>query len=154
MSAMSDAIERFINEMLSDTDNVELQRNELAQYFGCAPSQINYVLTTRFSPERGYIITSKRGGGGHITVARILLTEDDLMRQLIAGGIGDSLVLPRARAIILRLREENAVSDREAALLLSATQDYAAVPAKMRDHFRAETLKKMLLGLVGAEPAE
>lgn len=64
MSAVSDSIERFIVELLSEANNVELQRNELAQAFGCAPSQINYVLSTAF-PEHGYIITSKRGGGGH-----------------------------------------------------------------------------------------
>ncbi|MGI6151377.1 MAG: CtsR family transcriptional regulator [Christensenellales bacterium] len=150
MSALSDAIERFIVELLSEANNIELQRNELAQYFGCAPSQINYVLSTRFSPEHGYIITSKRGGGGHITIARIVLTEDDLLRHLVTGGIGKTLSLNRARAIISRLRAEDAVTEREAALLLSAMGDHPAVPAAQRDRFRAETLQKMLMGLIQA----
>ena len=154
MSAVSDSIERFIVELLSEANNVELQRNELAQAFGCAPSQINYVLSTRFSPEHGYIITSKRGGGGHITIARIVLTEGDLLRQLVTGGIGESLSLSRARAIISRLRAEDAVSDREAALLLFAVGDNPVVPPSLRDHLRAETLQKMLMGLIQATPDE
>ena len=154
MSAVSDSIERFIVELLSEANNVELQRNELAQTFGCAPSQINYVLSTRFSPEHGYIITSKRGGGGHITIARIVLTEGDLLRQLVTGGIGESLSLSRARAIISRLRAEDAVSDREAALLLFAVGDNPVVPPSLRDHLRAETLQKMLMGLIQATPDE
>lgn len=154
MSAVSDSIERFIVELLSEANNVELQRNELAQTFGCAPSQINYVLSTRFSPEHGYIITSKRGGGGHITIARIVLTEGDLLRQLVTGGIGETLSLSRARAIISRLRAEDAVSDREAALLLFAVGDNPVVPPSLRDHLRAETLQKMLMGLIQATPDE
>lgn len=154
MSAVSDSIERFIVELLSEANNVELQRNELAQAFGCAPSQINYVLSTRFSPEHGYIITSKRGGGGHINIARIVLTEGDLLRQLVTGGIGETLSLSRARAIVSRLRAEDAVSDREAALLLSAAGDNPVVPAALRDHLRAETLQKMLMGLIQATPDE
>ncbi len=154
MSAVSDSIERFIVELLSEANNVELQRNELAQAFGCAPSQINYVLSTRFSPEHGYIITSKRGGGGHITIARIVLTEGDLLRQLVTGGIGEALSLSRARAIVSRLRAEDAVSDREAALLLSAAGDNPSIPAALRDHLRAETLQKMLMGLIRATPGE
>lgn len=150
MSAVSDAIERFIVDLLAEANNVELQRNELAQAFGCAPSQINYVLATRFSPEHGYIITSKRGGGGHITIARIVLTEGDLLRHLVTGGIGESLSLNRARAIISRLRAENAVSEREAALLLNAVLDHPAIPAAQRNRFRADTLRKMLMGLIQA----
>jgi transcriptional regulator CtsR len=150
LSAVSDAIERFIVELLAEANNVELQRNELAQAFGCAPSQINYVLSTRFSPEHGYIITSKRGGGGHITIARIVLTEGDLLRHLVTGGIGDTLSLNRAKAIISRLRAENVVSEREAALLLSGVTDHPAIPASQKDRVRAETLKKMLMGLIQA----
>ena len=142
MSAVSDSIERFIVELLSEANNVELQRNELAQAFGCAPSQINYVLS------------SKRGGGGHITIARIVLTEGDLLRQLVTGGIGEALSLSRARAIVSRLRAEDAVSDREAALLLSAAGDNPSIPAALRDHLRAETLQKMLMGLIRATPGE
>ena len=71
MAILSDSIEQFIKSLLEEYDEmIELQRNELANYFSCAPSQINYVLATRFSPEKGYYVESKRGGGGHIKLVR------------------------------------------------------------------------------------
>ena len=69
---LSDAIEQFIKTMLTqEAPEVELKRNELAEYFNCAPSQINYVLATRFTPDHGYIIESRRGGGGYIRIFRM-----------------------------------------------------------------------------------
>ena len=147
MSAVSDAIEQFIIDMLSDSPAVELQRNELAQYFSCAPSQINYVLTTRFSPDKGYIITSKRGGGGYISVSRVKLDETNLLHQLLSGGIGDTLTLSRCRAIVARLQEQNIITNREAELMLAATKDTTTVPAALRDYHRAHVFKKMLLAI-------
>ena len=159
MSAMSDAIERFINEMLEQNDGqpdsgVELKRNELAQYFGCAPSQINYVLTTRFSLDRGYVITSKRGGGGHITIVRLRTAQSDLLHQLAAGGIGDSLSLQRARAIAARLEEEKLLSGREAAMLLAACSDTPLVPASVRDYVRAKTMRAMIVAILKQRAAQ
>lgn len=151
MSAVSDAIEQFIIEMLSDSQAVELQRNELAQYFSCAPSQINYVLTTRFSPDKGYIITSKRGGGGYISVSRIQISEDDLLRQLVSGGIGEALTAARGKAIVSRLREQGIISKREAGMMLAAIKDTSTVPGALKDYHRAHTLKTMLLALIKEE---
>lgn len=99
MSAMSDHIEQFINELLDKEDGAELKRNELAQYFGCAPSQINYVLTTRFSLERGYMIKSKRGGGGHITIMRINVDQDELLHSLTCDGIGEAISQAQAQGL-------------------------------------------------------
>ena len=71
---MSDIIEEFIKEMMKDDgDYVEIQRNELAEHFNVVPSQINYVIATRFRPAQGYYVESKRGGGGHIKI-KLLLT--------------------------------------------------------------------------------
>ncbi len=84
MSIMSDSIESFIKEMMSEADGAyELKRNELASYFGCAPSQINYVLQTRFTRERGYLTESRRGGGGCIKVYRIDIDKHTLANKLI-----------------------------------------------------------------------
>ena len=71
MAQLSDSIEQFIKELMSDDAHIELRRNELAQHFGCAPSQINYVLATRFSVDHGYIIESRRGGGGYVRIVRM-----------------------------------------------------------------------------------
>lgn len=151
MSAVSDSIESFIMELLSESNDIELRRNELAQYFGCSPSQINYVLSTRFSPERGYIITSKRGGGGHITIERIKADKQSLLYNLISGGIGDSLDKARAKAIISRLLHEEIISLREANLLLAAMRDTALLPRAACDRQRAITMKNMLTTLLKEE---
>ncbi len=151
MSAVSDSIERFIIELLSESNDIELRRNQLAQYFGCSPSQINYVLTTRFSPEKGYLITSKRGGGGHITIARIQTDKQELLYSLISGGIGDSLDKGRAKSIIQRLYNEKIVSLREAHLLWAAMEDSALLPHAACDKQRAVTLKRMLTTLLKEE---
>ena len=80
MANISDIIESFLLETLGDNDTLNISRNELANYFACAPSQINYVLSTRFTPDRGYLIESRRGGGGFITVARLSQEPDELLQ--------------------------------------------------------------------------
>ncbi|MEL7601687.1 MAG: CtsR family transcriptional regulator, partial [Bacillota bacterium] len=83
MSVLSDSIELFIKELLDQSDEVSLQRNELAQHFNCAPSQINYVLATRFTPDKGYIIESRRGGGGYIRVLRLSVETSEHLFRLV-----------------------------------------------------------------------
>ena len=82
MRLLSDCIEDFIKTLMEDeTHEIELRRNELAEHFQCAPSQINYVLATRFSVDHGYIIESRRGGGGFVRIVRIQ-----------TGGSGENLL--------------------------------------------------------------
>ena len=89
---LSDSIETFIKTLLAeDEPEVELKRNELAEYFGCAPSQINYVLATRFSPDHGYLIESRRGGGGYIRIVRIVQSGAQQLMYLINERIGDAI---------------------------------------------------------------
>ena len=91
---LSDTIESFIKELLSQNETeVELKRNELAEYFGCAPSQINYVLATRFTPDHGYVIESRRGGGGYIRIMRVVKSGSQHLLYLIHERIGDADVL-------------------------------------------------------------
>ena len=81
---LSDLIEQYIKELMSDNDDfTEFGRNELAEYFNCVPSQINYVISTRFSPERGYYVESRRGGGGNIKIRRIDITKDKYIMHVI-----------------------------------------------------------------------
>ena len=89
---LSDTIEQFIKTMLvEETQEIELKRNELAEYFNCAPSQINYVLSTRFTPDHGYIIESRRGGGGCIRIFRMKQSTGEQLLYLIHERIGDSI---------------------------------------------------------------
>lgn len=151
MARLSDVIEGFIKDMLrSSKDGVlELQRNELAAYFKCAPSQINYVLSTRFTVERGYYIESKRGGGGCIKIMRMNVDRDDYIFYLLANAIGDSISQACADNIIEQLMENGDVDKRLAAMMKSAVSDKAIdLPPSVRDRVRANIMKNMMMVLL------
>lgn len=143
MSLVSDTIERFIVDMLGEDNAVELRRNELAQYFNCAPSQINYVLTTRFTVERGYVITSKRGGGGYISIVRVSPASMSL-REYVSEVVGDEISFTKACGFIANLQQSGILSCREAAMIQAACTDTALVQPNIKDYIRALTLKNML----------
>lgn len=143
---LSDEIERFIKEMIADQGRqVELKRNELAAQFGCAPSQINYVLDTRFTVGHGYIIESRRGGGGFIRVMRVVADDrasflHDLYASL-EGGVGQE----DTGAIIRQLHERGMI-DRCAAYLLFAATDLRGVELSEKDKkaTRAHALRNII----------
>ena len=107
---ISDLIACFIQDALDETDGgvVELQRGDLAQRFNCVPSQINYVMSTRFSPEHGYIVESRRGGNGYIRITRVRTDRKTLLMQVI-NSIGDTLDFQSAKAITGNLADSGAV---------------------------------------------
>ncbi|NMB07723.1 MAG: CtsR family transcriptional regulator [Tissierellia bacterium] len=148
MPGMSNIIERFIKEMLEEAEDgiIEIGRNDLADQFGCAPSQINYVLTTRFTPYKGYYIESKRGGGGYIKIMKVGINEDKYMEELILNTIGDSITKNKAFHIIEGLVEEEIISTREGYLMKASIEDTALRNVTSgRNHLRADILKNMLL---------
>ena len=115
---LSDAIEQFIKTMLTqEAPEVELKRNELAEYFNCAPSQINYVLATRFTPDHGYIIESRRGGGGYIRIFRMTQDTSEHLLYLLHERVGDSIDALAASHLVQQLRERELVTDGEAAMM-------------------------------------
>ena len=149
---LSDTIEHFIKAMLQeDQMEVELKRNELAEYFHCAPSQINYVLSTRFTPDHGYMISSQRGGGGYIRIVRVCRSSTDQLTYLIRDRIGDSLDAQSAQALCVQLAENQIVSLEEAQLLSAALSPQslsAPIPEAVKDVMRAKIFKNMLLTIV------
>ncbi len=152
---LSDAIEQFIKTMMvEDAHQIELKRNELAEYFRCAPSQINYVLATRFTPEHGYVIESRRGGGGYIRIFRI---EHDNSRQLLYSlkeRIGDSVDEHAAANLIQQLYERKLATRSEALLMQSAISPQALslpLPAEMKNVLRSKILKSMLMQIACKE---
>jgi len=147
---VSDIIARFIDDMLSEMDGTaELKRAELASRFNCVPSQINYVIATRFSPERGYIVESRRGGGGYIRIKRIAM-ESELLKMHTVNSIGDMVDINTATALIANLRQNRAITEEEAKLISSAIGNNALRPAQPghRDFIRASILKQMLMHTV------
>ncbi|MBR2660050.1 MAG: CtsR family transcriptional regulator [Clostridia bacterium] len=149
MMRLSDSIEQFIKELLSqESTEVELKRNELAEYFGCAPSQINYVLATRFSPDHGYLTESRRGGGGYIRIVRVVKSGSQRLMYLVNDRIGDSLGEEECLRLISQLKEQMIVTADEAALMASAVSTRALsvpVPDVLKDAMRAKMMKSMLM---------
>ena len=147
---ISDIIAGFIDEMLSEAGgSAELQRAELANRFNCVPSQINYVISTRFSPEHGYIVESRRGGGGFIRITRVAMEPKMLIMHTV-NAVGERIDVNTVAALIANLRQSGAISDPEARLMLSATGTNALRPAmpELRDTLRASILKHMLINTI------
>ena len=148
---LSDSIEQFIKELLNqESTEVELKRNELAECFGCAPSQINYVLATRFSPDHGYLTESRRGGGGYIRIVRVVQSGSQRLMYLVNDRIGDSLSEEECLRLISQLKEQMIVTADEAALMASAVSTRALsvpVPDVLKDAMRAKMMKSMLMSI-------
>lgn len=149
MSKVSDIIELFIKELLDQNMNqaVKIQRNELANHFKCAPSQINYVLTTRFSIDKGYIIESQRGGGGCIKIFKMEIDKGMYITELIQE-IGYSISNLKALQIIQILLEKKIITKRESEIMASAVSDRSIQsPFNIKNEIRANMMKSMLLVL-------
>ncbi len=145
-----DEIETFLLDALGNEHSVLIARNNLAAHFDCAPSQINYVLTTRFTPERGFVTSSRRGGGGYIEITRIRF--DDILGELLRGGIGEEISFGRARGILESLEQRGVLSPREFRLLSAALTDGALVcPMPIKDKLRANIVKSVILEIMKEE---
>lgn len=151
MARLSDLIEAFIKQMIEDTDGaIEIQRNELANQFNCVPSQINYVIDTRFTADKGYYVESRRGGGGHIRIKRVNISRPGNYLMHIIASMGNSLSQQSAHIFINNFVDYEVISSREGLLLKSATSDkvLGCVPLPDRDVLRASILKNMLMSLL------
>lgn len=145
--ATSDLIASFIQQILDEAGGIaELQRSNLAERFSCVPSQINYVISTRFSPEHGYIVESRRGGGGYIRISRVQESPQMLIMHTV-NSVGDSLDLRTAAAFISNLLNADEIDNSTAHLMLAAISDNALRPIKPehRDIVRASIFKQMLI---------
>jgi len=146
MAQLSDNIERFIKDLMEEDAQIDLRRNELAQHFGCAPSQINYVLATRFSVDHGYIIESRRGGGGFVRIVRMKARSDQSLLNLLLERVGNSISEESALAIIEQLFERGLVTRNESMLMRAAVERNALVlPISAKDVLRAAVLRNMLV---------
>lgn len=144
---MSDVIEEFIKELFDDNESVEIQRNELAEHFNCVPSQINYVISTRFKPSQGYYVESRRGGGGHITIKKVNNDKEDYIMHII-NNIGNKLTSNDVDIFISDFLSYNIIDTKEAKLLKVATSDNVLKLTKdIKDEVRARIFKNMLLNI-------
>ena len=146
---MSDIIEEFIKNLFEEeNDYIEIQRNDLAEQFNCVPSQINYVISTRFKPSQGYYVESKRGGGGYIKIQKIDIEKSKYFEHIIKN-VGNTLTSQEVDILISDLLSYKLITNKEARLLKVATSDNILITAKdVKDILRAKLFKNMLLNLI------
>ncbi|ALC88435.1 CtsR family transcriptional regulator [Bacillus sp. FJAT-18017] len=150
MRNISDIIENYLKQVLelSDEDLVEIKRSEIADKFQCVPSQINYVINTRFTIERGYIVESKRGGGGYIRIMKVQSNDHAHLLDHVLSIIRDQVSQHAAEGVIYRLVEEDVITHREAKIMLSVIdRSILYIDLPYRDELRARMLKAMLTTL-------
>ncbi|MDO4744144.1 MAG: CtsR family transcriptional regulator [Clostridia bacterium] len=145
---LSNIIEEFIKDMLEESREVELQRNELASRFNCVPSQINYVISTRFSPERGYSVESRRGGGGYIRITQTAPRDESYIIHAV-NAIGDSITYASSCALLQDMYALGIINHREEKIIMAALNDNSipVIPAQ-KGAVRAKMLKNILVNLV------
>nr|MBQ4318873.1 CtsR family transcriptional regulator [Clostridia bacterium] len=139
---ISDNIAELIEKLIEEGNgNAEIRRNDLALRIGCVPSQINYVITSRFTPERGYVIESRRGGGGYIRITRKALHKSEYLMHMFAS-VGTSIDLQSSEALVADLLYGELISAREAKLITVALRSCAS------DEVRAVMFRQMILTLI------
>jgi len=145
---MSDLIEEFIKDLFDEENEaIEIQRNELAEQFNCVPSQINYVISTRFKPSQGYYVESRRGGGGHITIKKVNSSKEEYLMHIIEN-IQNTLTSNEVDILISDFLSYNLITSKEAKLLKVATSDNVLkLPKDIKDQVRARIFKNMILNL-------
>ena len=145
---LTDSIADFVYKMLDQSggDAVEMQRSLLAERFSCVPSQINYVISTRFTPEHGYVVESRRGGGGYIRITRIRLHRGSALMHVV-NSIGDEIDAASCAAILTNIVDSHIISDNEALLMEAALseQTLRQIPIPVRGAVRADIFKQLLL---------
>ncbi|NLM21788.1 MAG: CtsR family transcriptional regulator [Peptococcaceae bacterium] len=150
MGNLADRIEEYLKMILDDAQEgyVVLQRGFLADFFSCAPSQINYVLTTRFTAEKGYIVESRRGGGGYLRIIKLGLDPEGKFQRLMAELIGEEMSQTRAYNLIERLLEEEILTEREAVIIKGIFADRLLADLTPKPNkLRARLMKNILANI-------
>lgn len=150
MGSLSDLIEQYLRELLSKAQSIEVQRRQLARMFRCVPSQINYVLETRFTLDHGYLVYSRRGGGGYIRITRINWEPDNDLPQILKKAIGSHLTEIEMDALLQRMVQTSVISQTEAALLSEVVrQEMSELTEEEANELRARLLRTALLFICG-----
>lgn len=140
----SDLIEAYLKGILEDHEIIEIRRAEMAQLFNCVPSQINYVINTRFTFQRGYIVESKRGGGGYIRISKVQISDQHYFLEQLMASFGTEISEANAFGIIQKLFEEKIVTENEGNLMLSALSKNTLGISQIENRLRARVLHGFL----------
>jgi len=153
MSSISNIIEDFIKDLMKNESTIQIQRNELANLFNCAPSQINYVLTTRFTIEKGYYIESKKGGGGYVKIAKLNENKVKYILKIINENLKNEISFRDSKKIIEGLYEMNTITYRESQIILNSIDDKSLnIPITgIKEKVRANILRNILIGILNTK---
>lgn len=142
---MSDLIESYLKNVLLSNETVEIRRSEIADQFNCVPSQINYVINTRFTIQQGYVVESKRGGGGYIRIMKVNLVDEMDVLNTLGDLIPPQLSVREANHLLQNLYENELISKREAQMMaLMMEKDTFPVSVKNGDEIRSNMMKKLI----------
>ncbi|MCI5775022.1 MAG: CtsR family transcriptional regulator [Aerococcus sp.] len=141
---ISDIIESYLKDVLRDASDVEIRRSEIANRFECVPSQINYVINTRFTPKQGYAVESKRGGGGYIRIMKLQVVDEAEYLDRIILMIQDSISLRDANAIIENMVHEQLIDEKQAFIMRAAVDDAIVQSIDKPNQARAIILKHIV----------
>ena len=149
MANISDIIEKFLLDALSHDDSMDISRNELANYFNVAPSQINYVLSTRFTTDRGFEVVSQRGGSGYIRLIKLDFSNDDYIKDLISNRLKNPIDYNSAKQVLLNLKNNNIISESEYDIILTMiSQKALSNPFNIEDKLRSQIMKTLMISLL------
>lgn len=140
----SDLIEAYLKKILEDSEIIEIRRTEMAQQFNCVPSQINYVINTRFTIQRGYTVASKRGGGGYIRIEKVKISDKHRFLEQVAELVDEALTEKNALAIIQKLYEEELLTQKEGNLILAVIAQSTLADYQEADKIRASLMRAVL----------
>ncbi len=156
MASLSDQIEKYLNDLIGqDEGKIEIKRNQLADKFDCAPSQINYVLNTRFTPEKGYIVESQRGGGGYIRIIKVSIDSVDESLQKLISRLNQPVSQQDAQDITHRLYENDVISEREKYIMDIVThRQILNIELPERDFLRSRIMQGILEVILKTEGEE
>ncbi|MBE3554475.1 MAG: CtsR family transcriptional regulator [Thermicanus sp.] len=157
MKNITNIIEEYLKQILmkSNTGFIEIQRSQLAEEFNCVPSQINYVITTRFTLEKGYMVESKRGGGGFIRIRKLSTEDKDQMLMETFSLVGEEISQVGAEGILERLLEEGFITQREMEMIKGmVSRNVLRLPTSVRDEIRARLMKTVIATLIRMKDGE
>ncbi|SEI74079.1 transcriptional regulator CtsR [Alkalibacterium gilvum] len=150
---MTDIIEAYLKKVLKQKEQVEIRRSEIAELFDCVPSQINYVINTRFTIQKGYLVESKRGGGGYIRIIKVQVLDELDMLNTMVEIVGNSITERDAKSVVQRLYDDKIITKREAKLMIVAMDKSLYTGNRVTDNrVRANLLRSMLVNLCYEEP--
>ncbi|SKA05820.1 transcriptional regulator CtsR [Pilibacter termitis] len=141
MRNASDEIEEYLKQLLQENGIIEIKRQDMALRFNVVPSQINYVIKTRFTLPKGYTVESKRGGGGYIRIVKVKFSDLHSFLGKIKRLIGTEISIQDTKGILMYLFEEKIITEREAELMLSVLEEDVI----QQDSDRAILLNRMLM---------